>query len=74
MVTRSGSVVLAKNPRIQFGNSAFSRTDQGYPAASHTSVRIASACLPYRQPRGRAALSFGFPGGAPFSSRIAYFR
>ena len=55
------------------GSSAFSRTDQGYPAASQIVVNAWIIASPYvagrRRRRGRAG-----PGGGPLRIRSAYLR
>jgi hypothetical protein len=58
----------------QTGSSAFNRIDQGYPAASQTSCRIEITRGPYRSRDRLRRRSGSFPGGGPFSLRIAYLR
>src|SRR5450759_2017573 len=56
------------------GSIAFSRTDQGYPAASQTSCRTEITCGPYLGCDRLRLLAGSFPGAAPLSLRIAYLR
>src|SRR5450759_6029441 len=66
-----------KRLRIQgnhIGSMAFSRTDQGYPAASQTSCRTEITCGPYLGCDRLRLLAGSFPGAAPLSLRIAYLR
>jgi hypothetical protein len=54
MFTASGTMPMRfRIHRIQVGRIAFSRTDQGYPAASHTATKTPSAFRPYRRARWR---------------------